>query len=80
MSFLAHLIADLLDLPAIPIKILREGRRIFFLIMLFVSPATVAYGIQLYAQHESVVMQHQLQGVIDRAMENQKHLTPLLPK
>lgn len=68
MSFLAHIIADLLELPDIPVKALRQAKKVFFLVMIFAFPSTVAYGIQLYAQHETAVIQHQLKSVLDRAM------------
>lgn len=68
MSFFAHIIADLFELPDIPVKALRQAKKVFFLVMIFAFPSTVAYGIQLYAQHETAVIQHQLKGVLDRAM------------
>ena len=68
VSFSAHIFADLLGLPDIPVKALRRAKKIFFLVLIFAFPTTVAYGIQLYAQHESAVIQHQLKGVLDRAM------------
>lgn len=68
MSFFAHIIADLLELPDIPLKALRQAKKVFFLVMMFAFPATFVYGIQLFIEHESAVMQHELKGVFDRAM------------
>jgi|GEM_PF-4697535 len=68
MSFFAHIIADLLELPEVPLKALRQAKKVFFLVMIFAIPATFICGVQLHVHHETAVMQHELKGILDHTM------------